>query len=308
MGATNPSLQDVLNAINQVGNKLDEFKTESNDNFRVLSGDIQEIKNNAIAMDSRLTACESNVDQLAYEVECMKQRQLKNNISISGVPFKDDENLLTIFGSVCKAINYMVPNDLIAGIYRTNGVGKQSIIVNLANDAVKFGILAAKKKKKTTILRELDLGYADSNTEIMVNQQLVPYFGNLLFKARQARQRGDIYQCWFSMKGVHIKPTEDSNFIIIKTYADLLPFEKTPSDESNNKHKRKASNEIANNSKKSNDSSNNNKNHPNTPRHDSPRTLTNRPQSSRNANGSASQISTEPTVNSKQKNNKSKEK
>lgn len=248
MGTTNPSIQDVLDAIGKINSNLDEFKLESNTHYNALSSDIQEIKNRTTSIDDRLNVCESNVDHLTYEVEILKQRQLQNNISISGIPIEPNENLHDIFDNICKAINYVCPHDMIASIYRTNGSAKRSIIVCFINDSVKFGMLAAKKNKQTILL--VELGFKNSKAEVMLNQQLTPYFGNLLYTARQARHKGDITQCWFTNKGVYIKPNANSNSVLIKCQADLLPFSTNSSEKT---HKRKPSNELQNSPKKTND-------------------------------------------------------
>lgn len=81
------------------------------------------------------------------------------------------------------------------------------------------------------------MGFDDSTAEVMVNQQLISFFGNLLFQARQSREKGNIYQYWFTMKGV--KPTENSNFIVIKSAAELSQFESSSNDENDTNHTHK---------------------------------------------------------------------
>lgn len=172
----------------------------------------------------------------------------------------------------------------------------------MANESVKFGILAAKKKKKTTILQELNLDFADSNGEIMINQQLVPYFGNLLYKARQLRLKGAIYQCWFTMKGVHIKPTENGNAVIIKSPLELVQFNSNAIDEEdttrNNNNKRKASKEINSIAKKTNDKIEEDLQSSDTP---TGRPKSQRSHSSRNNALKINQPSTEKTTTTKTK-------
>lgn len=254
MGTNNPSLKDILDAVKGIGNDLSEFKNETKDNFKSLSGELHVIKNQTTAIEARVGDCEANVDHLAYEIECMKQRQLKCNISIGGVPANNSEDLLKIFNDICKVLNFNCPNDLITGIYRTAGGAKRSIIVQLANESVKFGILNAKKNKKSIILEELETKFTDSKNEIMINQQLTPFYGNLLYVARQAKKNGNIAECWFSMKGVYVKPQKTSNAVLIKSVNELNAFLSTSTTDPPPHQKRKASQEIKNASKKLNES------------------------------------------------------
>lgn len=261
MGSTDPMLKEILDAVKSVRAELTEFKNESNENFGALSTELQGINEYKIATDKRLDDCELNISHLAYEMECIKQRQLKCNISISGIPVTANENLLDIFNSICTAINFNCTNENVAGIYRTTGRTKQSIIVQLSNESIKFGIINAKKLKKSLIIEELSLNFNNATNEVMVNQQLTPYFGNLLYNARQAKHHGHIAECWFSMKGVHIKPTKNSNAVIIKSACELNAFipTETPIDSNANQNtqtsneaanKRKASQDISNDAKK----------------------------------------------------------
>lgn len=250
-----PSLQDVLNAVQKNGNDLNEFKTEANNHYQNITEEIKNIKLNNNANEVRIGECENVCDHLSYEVECLKQKHLKCNISIAGIPHHKDENLLVIFESLCKVVGFTYVRDDIAAIYRTSGPNKKSIIVQFVNDDKKFELLNAKKAKQAVIFDELNLKYIDSTQEIIVAQQLTPFFANLLYNARQARQRNEIAQCWFTNKGVHIRPKENSNAVLIKSINELSSFTTKQVDLSS-QNKRKASQDIANNlNKKSADTS-----------------------------------------------------
>lgn len=241
-----PSLQDVLDAVRKNGNDLNEFKTEANNHYQHITGEIKNIKLNNNANEARIGECETACDHLSYEVECLKQKQLKCNISIAGIPHHKDENLLVIFESLCTVIGFTYVRDDIAAIYRTSGTNKKSIIVQFVNDDKKFELLNAKKIKQAVIFDELNLKYIASTQEIIVAQQLTPFFANLLYNARQARQRNEIAQCWFTNKGVHIRPQENSNAVLIKSLNELSTFANKQTD-SSSQNKRKASQDIANN-------------------------------------------------------------
>lgn len=256
MGTSEPSLQDVLDAVKGISAELTDLKNESNVNFRALSGDMQSIKDHTSAIETRVGDCETNIDHLSYDMECLKQRQLKCNISIGGIPAKSNEDLLAIFNAICTVLNYNCPNELVTGIYRTSGPTKKSIIVQLANDSVKFGILNAKKAKSSILLEELGLNFNERMNEVMINQQLTPFFGNLLYFARHAKKNNEIAECWFTMRGIYIKPQKNSNAVLIRSANELNSF-LTPvqsAESSNaNSNKRKASQDMLKPPKKTTD-------------------------------------------------------
>lgn len=241
-----PTLQDILKAIQSVGTDLKSFKEESTPKFDALLKDVTDVKRDHSIIRKKVANNESSICSLRLEVEMIKQKQLKNNICIGGVPALPGENLFDIVVIIWDLLGIGKDVlDFITGIYRTKGK-TSSIIVQLSNEALKSAILEKKKAKKSLLVEELQLATGPSNTEVTINQQLTPYYSNLMYNGRQAVKNKTIHSCWFTNKGMLVKIKEDATPVLITTVAELADY--TAKDDKLNK--RRASSEVPNPSKK----------------------------------------------------------
>lgn len=91
----------------------------------------------------------SNVTDMA-ERELQKQQALKNNICISGIPKRDDENISAIVAAVMQAIAVPFTSNDVSASYRTKPRAKSTglIVVRFETFDMKLAVLTAKKKTK----------------------------------------------------------------------------------------------------------------------------------------------------------------
>lgn len=243
------SIQAILDAVSTLTTKIDNIHTEQvairvtlNNDVSALSDSINnkfttlQVQNEVTK--TRVDTCESSINQMRYEIELLKQRQLNSNICIDGIPYNPNENLKQIFEKVCKVINYNLP--AYNAIYRTHGTTKKSIIVSIQNESNKFGILGAKKIKKSVITEELQLNLT-TNTEVRINHHLSPYFANLLYTARQSVKQGELHAAWYTTKGINIIKSSNDTPQIVTSTNDLMKAIYQPK---TNSYKRKASDEL----------------------------------------------------------------
>lgn len=234
------SLKSIFDAVVDLTSEIQTLKTEQVSLRETITSEISSVKIQNNELQSRVSTCESTIDSVAFEVEALKQKQLKLNICIAGLPFMANENLHLIFDSLCKSMNHNIPR--YSAIYRTHGQMKKAIIVQFLNDSDKFDFIKAKKIKRTVILEELQLGFENASTEILINHHLTPYFANLLYVARQGVKKGEIFAAWYTSKGIALKKTADANAIVVSTKQELQQFVSDPIAPSN---KRRASEDLA---------------------------------------------------------------
>lgn len=108
-------------------------------------------------MDLRVSTVDANQANITYELELLKQKQLLNNLCISGITHRENQNLHEIFSKICSCLEIDCNSNKIAGIYRTRGKFNSSIIVQLKSEHLKRIILAAKKSKQSIIVDELEI-------------------------------------------------------------------------------------------------------------------------------------------------------
>lgn len=157
-------------------------------------------------MNVRLTACESLVESTAYNMELDKQRQLRNNLSIIGVPQSED-NLMQIMHRLFSKLGVEMSTSDIVDAYRVRG--PNIVIVKLSNFTKKQQVLNV-KSKKTVSACDVVTGSTTDNSVIYINNHTTPYFGKLLQEGRKLVKEKIIFSCWLNSNGCQIKLMNDS--------------------------------------------------------------------------------------------------
>lgn len=209
-----------------MSSKIDEVKSTAEEN----TGKIRQLA-------KRLDKFETTANMSSYNNELQKQRQLKTNVCIMGIPPFEKELPIDTAASVFKAIECDISSASIATAYRTKG--KASIIVvKLANYEDKIKILNAKASK---IVRVSDIADCDASVAsnfVYVNNHVTPYFGKLLKEGRDAVKNKQIHSCWLSSSGCMLKLAEDGPSMGFNTSKEFQKIIKErPSTSESNKGK-----------------------------------------------------------------------
>lgn len=231
--STEPTMQTLLDAILS-------FKEETGNNFKSVKEELATVTSAISDLTERVVAIEETQSTLAYEIELLKQKGLSNNICIAGIEAEESENLAEIVTKIASTIGIVCEQEDIIDTYRTAG---QWIIARFHTDAIKFGLLKAKKEKKSLIVDELGLNLDGGTNEIFINHHLTPFFANLLFLARKAVKRNELSAAWFTNKGICVKRTDkDTQHTLIKSIDELNTL--LPTSSKSDSSKRRASSEI----------------------------------------------------------------
>lgn len=246
---TEPSLSQLLAAINSVDTSVRTLKDETNANFVVLKAEFATTTAKADANERRIEEIVGTQELLTYEIEMMKQRQLAHNICITGIPTAQDENPFELLLKIATALRVDISSEDIRRIYRLRSSPSNAIICQFEDERTKYNFLKAKAEHKELLV--VQIGFR-SEGQISINHQLTPYFSSLLYMTRQAVKANQIVSGWFSKRGVFIKPLgANAEPILIKTKSQMeanLPL--AASNAVN--HKRKPSVENPNDPKRQN--------------------------------------------------------
>lgn len=193
-----PTIQDVLNAINERHNQT-EKKIETS--LQCIKGEIEDIKQETTNNKYRLSELEKNI-------EILKQDKLKNNIKISGLPnIKFDPKSLVY--SICNLIDIELLDDEFNAYQTRNG---NFIIVQFDNFKKK-SLFFKKIIERQSIMAEEVFDNIESNSQIYISDHLTPYFARLFQLARAAKKDGRIHQVSSRGGKIRIKKTEQYQFI-----------------------------------------------------------------------------------------------
>lgn len=190
-------------------NKIDIVKSEAAAN-----------KGNIDRLAKRLDKLEHAAITTSYNNELQKQRLLKNNLTIMGIPSFAKESVIQTAMNVFKALNCKVSKNDIASAYRTKGK-TPIIVVKLSNYEDKLLILNAKAKKTVRVSDIAECDRSVANDFVFINNHVTPYFGNLLKEGRSAVKSGQIHSCWLSSSGCVFRFEEESDPVSFNTVGEL---------------------------------------------------------------------------------------
>lgn len=150
-------LMDLLGNIkaqnNDTKTEITSFKRSIDSRLKsvdsVVMLQVQRVSN----IERKIETMESQMNAVKYERELNKQQQLKNNISIHGLPNIDAENVTNTALMVFATIGLKFNNSDIISAYRTSGaaISTRSIIVKFADFKHKLSVLEVKTKKPVTV-------------------------------------------------------------------------------------------------------------------------------------------------------------
>lgn len=184
--------------------------TESIDNkFDLVNSRIDLQANKIDEFDARLTKFENTTMSSNYNGELNKQKAIRNNISIMGIPLTSNENTMHIAINVFKFLGLDIDSKIVSA-YRTTGknTSKNLIIAKLIDYDTKLMVLNHRAKKTIKLKDVADCATNTGETTIFINNHVTPYFGKLLFLGRQAVKNKQIFSCWISSNGCQLKLSE----------------------------------------------------------------------------------------------------
>lgn len=175
---------------------------------------------NMSLMAKRIDECEKATAATQYQLELDKQRQLKNNITLFGVPSAKDENITEIILNVLAKIDCKTAATKIIDCYRIKGNSNQIIVIKLKDFELKQRILSNKSKKKV-VLRDIMPNSTRASEPIFINNHTTPFFGKLLAEGRKAVKEGRINSCWLNTFGCQLKFNEEGKSYSYRDIAEL---------------------------------------------------------------------------------------
>lgn len=147
----NPSNSDILEYLKAMKSDLctkkdlKSLKASVTSDIKSIENKVQGTITNLDSLQNRILELESGERLAAFKHELQKQRTLRNNLSIMGIPAQNGEVLNRIVMDVFGKLNCDLSINDIEGTYRTKGKNPM-IIVKLSNYEAKSTVLKAKAK------------------------------------------------------------------------------------------------------------------------------------------------------------------
>lgn len=171
------------------------------------------------SLRAKFTNFETKSDSLSYSLELNKQHNIRNNITITGVPYTAAEDLLQLAIAVFKFIGANVTTADINSTYRFKYGSR--FVVKFANFDMKATVMKL-KDNKTIPLSAVTGVNEHKEKPIYINTHLIPFFGHILSQGRRAVQQKLLHSCWMSGNGVIAKLKADADETIIHSVSELV--------------------------------------------------------------------------------------
>lgn len=182
--------QNVTTQIKSIDTKVNTTKTELNQ------------------LNQRLIELETNKQTSSFRLELDKQRTLKNNITIMGIPYIEGEDIKDLVSKIFTVINCSIKIESTT-VYRTKGKNSM-IVVKLDEYPSKLSILQAKTNKTIRLKNIISCDLSTGDGIVFINNHVTPYFGKLLQVGRLAMKNKQIHSCWLASMGCMLRVQENS--------------------------------------------------------------------------------------------------
>lgn len=199
-----------------------EFISSSHDDLKLkvstIAKDVIELKKTK----SELAECKSQLMTLEKVHNLQQQRDRINNIELSGIPMKNNEDVTEYLMQICLKLGVVISMDDIIHIHRvpTRLPNKpKNIIAKMKSQLIKDSIISAIRKNKG--ITTSDIGLPGDCQRIYINEHLIPYFKKLYKQTREAATQFGYAYVWIRNGKIFVRRNDTTAPIIITDYTDL---------------------------------------------------------------------------------------
>jgi Baculovirus FP protein len=213
------SIKEVTNALHNQSESYDNLLKENQNQTKIIEKLVAEISD---CKAENKTLKKENED-LFSKINNLEQYSKNYNLQITGVPQTDEENTYSIVERIALQLDCKINPDEIEFCHRLRKNPRVPnkppvIVVKFFSRQVKEAILAAKRKKKTLLAREI--GYNGNQSQIFVNEHLTKVNNNLFWLARNTKNLGFKF-AWTRGGQVYLRQHDSSPIIKINKPSDI---------------------------------------------------------------------------------------
>lgn len=224
--------EDTVATRNEIKSTRNELKTEiqqlashTETKFKSIDRQLAKTSGDIKILFARMSNIEKGTSSTVNNGELNKQILLRNNISISGMPYDPNENLADIVDWVLDALGLpeLKIGELVK-VKRISNAKSKLIIAGFRDYETKLAVMQIKASKKISLSDIYELRVGEANPQIYINNHLTPFYGNLSYHGRNAISNGLIHSCWVSSRGFLVRLNGDSDPIVIDDVQHLDNF------------------------------------------------------------------------------------
>lgn len=216
--------EEINRKLERLMNKLEKLSTDINKKFDENSGVLNKIleKQEKLANENKLLREENirkskEIVSLTARVNFLEQRTLDTTLSISGIPRRDNENLVGVVKSIGENIGVAISSYNMVKLYRRKNKRSGApgdIILTCNTQMVKEKLIEEVKKKKLMLA---DIGFKGEKRRFYINQELTLEKKELLYKALSLKEENNWKYVWQNKGQVLIRRVEGGEVVRVET-------------------------------------------------------------------------------------------
>ena len=210
--------------------KVDEMHASMqfmNDKFETALKELIEAKKENVEFKETVNLLKSKVINLETQVSELKNQQLRDNIEISGVPCRSDENCKMVALNVIKQVRPETIQDDIVEVHRMGNANDldgnprmhRNLLVQLKERKVRDEIY--KNKKKLRGVDTVRMGLSSESQRIYINENLSRESKALFKKANDLRKEKRWKYIWTSFGIILVRKDDESRVLRVCSEMDL---------------------------------------------------------------------------------------
>jgi hypothetical protein len=230
------TLQDVMQAMNEMREEQKKMATEFNTSYEALNDKLEEsvksvrdqttkVEEYLAKLESLTTenlALKSKVSELENRLDEAEQYSRRNCVEIFGVPHQVNENVVDVVKKVGSAVNMEITDSMIDTCQRlakkNDSTDPPGIIVKFVRRLDKEELLQKKRGKPRLSTRHMGL---HDDRAVYVNESLAPSRRRLFVQARKFKKDNNYRYVWHRNGKVFLRKEEGGPVKLITCQADL---------------------------------------------------------------------------------------
>ena len=165
-----------------------------------------------------------SVNSANSEINSIGNYLRSNNLELSGLPYKNNKDCETAVQKVLSHINPSISSSYYkcfeqGSIENESSTRTKPILIKFDSLQTRHNLF--KNKKLLRNIETIELGIADSNLKIFLNENLCPSSKMLFGKANRERKAKEYKFIWTSSGTIWVRKNIDTNAIAIKTEKDI---------------------------------------------------------------------------------------
>lgn len=212
-------MDEVLNSLASLTDSHQKLATKLDEQHASL---MKEIDKKIKACVTETNKVNERVDHLDMKVDDLMEQSKRNcNLIVNGIPFKENEDISTIFATISSKLGYQSPPE--STVFRCKGAdnNKRIIIIKFPTDYHKQQFFNRYVKVATTLTLDGLKGFVDNNARYYIQHDLSKQQYEVNKLAQRLRKEQMVKQVKVIQGYVALKFSSDSPFLYFPSASHL---------------------------------------------------------------------------------------